>query len=83
VQAALKSLGLKVSREKLDNPGDRVENTVAGVNPSGTLVAGDQVTVSYWGKAPKEPTETPTETPTQTPTVTPTETIAPTASVTP
>lgn len=77
VQSALKDLGLKVSREKLDNPGDQVEGAVAGVNPSGTLVEGDSVTVSYWGKAPKvteTPTETPTGTPTETPTQTPTET---------
>ena len=84
-QAALKALGLKVKREKLDNPGDQVEDTVAGVNPSGTLVDGDEVTVSYWGKAPKEtptepPTSTPTETPTETPTTTPTETPTDTAT---
>ena len=77
-EAALKSLGLKVRREKLDNPGDEAENAVAGVNPSGTLVKGDEVTLSYWGKAPKKPAEAPTPTPTIT--ATPVPTVTPTAS---
>jgi beta-lactam-binding protein with PASTA domain len=77
VVAELEGLGLNVSRDELDNPGTEDENTVAGVNPSGTLEEGDSVTVSYWGPAPEEPTEpteptTPTETtPTETTTTTP------------
>ena len=60
VEDELEELGLKVKREKLDNPGDEQEDAVEGVNPSGTLQEGDTVTVSYWGKPPpqEEPSET-------------------------
>jgi serine/threonine-protein kinase len=69
VESALRDLGLKVRKEKVDNPGAETENAVLGVDPSGTLEEGDTVTVSYWGKP--QVTETPSETPT-TPTTTPT-----------
>ncbi|WP_107705089.1 protein kinase domain-containing protein [Nocardioides allogilvus] len=82
VQSALKDLGLQVTREKLENPGGEVEGTVAGVNPSGTLVEGDRVTVTYWGKAPKEPEESPSEEPTPVPTEVPTETLTETPTET-
>jgi serine/threonine protein kinase len=81
VVAELKGLGLKVKRDKLDNPGTEDENTVEGVNPSGTLQEGDSITVSYWGKAPVEPS-TPTEPtePTSPTTSTASEPSAPTSS---
>ncbi|KRF37561.1 serine/threonine protein kinase [Nocardioides sp. Soil805] len=82
VEAALRELGLKVRKEKVDNPGDETQDAVLGVDPSGTLEEGDTVTVSYWDKpAPTETPTTPTETPTETPTQTPTET--PTTATTP
>ena len=81
VVSELQGLGLNVRRDELDNPGTEDENTVDGVNPSGTLEEGDTVTVSYWGPAPVEPpppTE-PTEPPPTTET-TATEPSAPTSS---
>lgn len=60
VEQALRAAGLEVSRTRLDNPGDEVENTVAAVNPTGTLEEGALVTVSFWGPAPPpDQTETP------------------------
>jgi len=79
VVAELQGLGLNVQRDELDNPGGEDENTVDGVNPSGTLEEGDSVTVSYWGPAPEEPS-TPSE-PTE-PTSSPPETT-PTTPTTP
>jgi serine/threonine protein kinase len=84
VSAELKALGLKVAREKLDNPGDEEENTVEGVSPSGTLQEGDTVTVSYWGKAAPEPPPTTESSETQPPETTETtETTAATESSSP
>ncbi|WP_457208323.1 PASTA domain-containing protein, partial [Nocardioides sp. P5_C9_2] len=81
VEAALKDLGLKVRREKVDNTGGETENAVVGVDPSGTLAEGDTVTVSYWGKPAPTETPTPTPTPTETPTTTtPTTPTTPTDS---
>ncbi len=68
VAAELEGLGLNVSRDELDNPGDEDENTVEGVNPSGTLQEGDTVTVSYWGPPPPEPPPSTPTTPTTPPT---------------
>jgi len=87
VEAELRSLGLKVAKDKLDNDGSHEQDIVASVSPSGTLQEGDTVTVGYWGKAPKEePTPTPTETTSPTPTETtspsPTETTTSASSTT-
>jgi hypothetical protein len=46
----LTDLGLRVKDEKVENPGDRNEGTVADVQPSGTLEPGDEVTLYWWGK---------------------------------
>lgn len=83
VERELGDLGLRVSKERLDNPGDQIEGDVESVNPTGALQPGDTVTVSYWGPLP--PPETPSETPTETPSETPTETApaSPTDSTSP
>jgi eukaryotic-like serine/threonine-protein kinase len=58
VEAELQDLGLNVRRDEQTNPGDEEEDSVQGVDPSGTLQEGDTVTVSYWGPPPPEqPTE--------------------------
>ncbi|KRF00752.1 hypothetical protein ASG88_09935 [Nocardioides sp. Soil777] len=75
VEPELRDLGLKVRKERVDNPGTETENAVLAVDPSGTLAPGDTVTVSYWGKP--APQETPTEEPTS-PTTEPTPTDSPT-----
>ena len=54
VEGELKDLGLKVKKDEQDNPGDEQEDTVEGVDPSGTLEEGDTVTVTYWGPPPTE-----------------------------
>jgi eukaryotic-like serine/threonine-protein kinase len=64
VEDELSDLGLNVRRDEQDNPGDEEEDSVEGVDPSGTLEEGDTVTVSYWGPPPPEeqplpPTEPP------------------------
>ena len=73
VASQLGDLGLDVSRQEVDNPGDETEGLVEGVNPSGTLAVGDGVTVTYWGPRPEteEPSPEPTtEVPTPSPTAT-------------
>jgi eukaryotic-like serine/threonine-protein kinase len=70
VEAELKDLGLKVKKDEQENPGDEEEDSVEGVDPSGTLQEGDTVTVTYWGKPPPEeqpspPTGPPTAPPGQ------------------
>jgi serine/threonine-protein kinase len=57
VEAELQDLGLNVRRDEQDNPGDEEEDSVEGVDPSGTLQEGDTVTVTYWGPPPTEPPE--------------------------
>ena len=57
VEDDLQDLGLSVRRDEQDNPGDEEEDSVEGVDPSGTLEEGDTVTVSYWGAPPAEPPE--------------------------
>jgi serine/threonine-protein kinase len=52
VEAELQDLGLNVRRDEQDNPGDEQEDSVTGVDPSGTLQKGETVTVSYWGPPP-------------------------------
>jgi len=54
VEADLQDLGLNVRRDEQTNPGDEQEDSVEGVDPSGTLQEGDTVTVSYWGPPPTE-----------------------------
>ncbi|HET7196259.1 MAG TPA: protein kinase [Nocardioides sp.] len=54
VEAELQDLGLNVQRDEQTNPGDEEEDSVNGVDPSGTLQEGDTVTVSYWGPPPIE-----------------------------
>ena len=54
VEDELKDLGLKVRKDEQDNPGDEEEDSVEGVDPSGTLEEGDTVTVTYWGPPPTE-----------------------------
>jgi eukaryotic-like serine/threonine-protein kinase len=54
VEAELQDLGLNVRRDEQTNPGDEEEDSVEGVDPSGTLQEGDTVTVSYWGPPPTE-----------------------------
>jgi len=54
VEADLQDLGLNVRRDEQTNPGDEEEDSVEGVDPSGTLQEGDTVTVSYWGPPPTE-----------------------------
>ena len=65
VERELGDLGLRVDKQRVDNPGDKIEGDVTGVNPTGTLQRGDTVTVSYWGPAP--PPETPSDSPSETP----------------
>jgi tRNA A-37 threonylcarbamoyl transferase component Bud32 len=59
VEDELTDLGLQVRRDEQDNPGDEEEDSVEGVNPSGTLEEGDAVTVTYWGPPPPEETPGP------------------------
>jgi serine/threonine-protein kinase len=78
VAQELRDLGLEVSTERVDNPGDEEADTVADVQPDGDLEEGDQVTVTYWDTAPEtEPTSPGTSEPT-----TP-ETSLPSAPLTP
>ena len=60
VQERLSDLGLNPVLNELDNDGSQEPAIVDGVNPTGTLTEGDQVTISYWGPRPESPTPTPT-----------------------
>lgn len=51
----LKDLGLKPKKEKIDNPGDEEEDTVASVSPTGELEPGTEVTLEYYDKPAEEP----------------------------
>ena len=55
VEKELERLGLVPETVELENPGDVEKDTVADVSPSGTLEEGDTVTISYYGKPPKGP----------------------------
>ena len=44
----LEALGLKVEEEKVDNPGDKVPDTVADVSPTGQVDKGSTVTLSVY-----------------------------------
>jgi serine/threonine-protein kinase len=59
VEGELTDLGLRVRRDEQDNPGDEEEDSVTGVDPSGTLQEGDTVTVTYWGAPPPPEEEQP------------------------
>ncbi|NPC98802.1 serine/threonine protein kinase [Nocardioides sp. zg-DK7169] len=59
VESALRGLGLEVTLEEADNPGDRPEGVVVSVSPSGDVERGSRVTVRYWGAPPATPTQTP------------------------
>jgi eukaryotic-like serine/threonine-protein kinase len=83
VQRELADLGLRVSRQPVDNPGDKIEGDVMSVDPTGALQEGDTVTVGTWGPI-VEPSESPTPTPSETPTpsdsATPSDSTSPTPS---
>ncbi len=55
----LEDLGLRVQERTVDNPGDKQEDTVEGVNPSGEVRKDSTVTMTVYGK-PK-PTEAPSK----------------------
>ena len=61
-RAALRALGLQVTEDEVDNPGDEDEGTVAGVDPSGSVDKGSTVTLTYYGAKPSTPS-TPSPTP--------------------
>jgi len=72
----LENLGLKVSEHRVDNPGDKEANTVADVDPTGTVQKGSIVTLSVYGEP--VPTSTPsTPTPTTSTPATPPGTSTP------
>jgi serine/threonine-protein kinase len=71
----LEGLGLKVSEHRVDNPGDQQANTVAEVDPTGTVEKGSIITLSVYGE--------PVPTPTTTPTSTSSPPVTPSASTTP
>ncbi len=54
-EQALEDLGLKPKKEKVDNPGDEEEDTVASVSPTGELEPGTEVTLEYYDKPAEEP----------------------------
>ncbi len=82
VEADLRSRGLSVTLDELDNDGTHEQGVVASVNPTGTLQQGDTVTVGYWGEAPEPtPTEDPLPTgPTGSPSPEPSDTAGDGAS---
>lgn len=86
VLAQLRSLGLRPSARRVDNPGDQPPDTVAALSPTGELAEGDAIEVAYYGDvvqpstpAPSEPTQQTTP-PSSQPTPTPTGPATPTAS---
>lgn len=54
VEEELKDLGLKPKSEAVDNDGSHEEDTVASLDPTGTLEEGDEIQVFYYDKAPDE-----------------------------
>jgi eukaryotic-like serine/threonine-protein kinase len=59
----LENLGLKVAEHRVDNPGGKPADTVADVDPTGTVVKGSIVTLSvYLEPVPTETPSTPTPT---------------------
>ena len=64
VEDELRALGLKPSKEKIDNDGTQQEDAVASVSPTEDLQDGDTVTVQYYDKpTPVDETTTEEETP--------------------
>jgi beta-lactam-binding protein with PASTA domain len=49
----LESLGYQVVEQKVPNPGDRQEGTVADVSPTGPVPTSSPVTLSVWDRAPR------------------------------
>jgi serine/threonine protein kinase len=74
----LENLGLEVSEHRVDNPGGKPANTVADVDPTGTLEKGSIVTLTVYG----EPVPTPTPS-TPTPTTSTSAPATPSGSATP
>jgi serine/threonine-protein kinase len=74
VAAELRSKGLQVDTQPVDNPGGKEADTVANVSPTTGLVEGDTVTVDYYREAAptSEPPTTEPTTPSDTPTTEPT-----------
>lgn len=54
VERDLGNLGLRVQKQQVDNPGDKIVGDVLSVNPTGALQPGDTVTVEFWGPLPSE-----------------------------
>ncbi|WP_127479370.1 serine/threonine-protein kinase [Nocardioides pantholopis] len=57
VEAELRDQGLRVSLERLDNPGGREEDQVESVNPTGQVEVGSTIRVRYWGPEPQTPSQ--------------------------
>jgi serine/threonine-protein kinase len=47
--------GFRVTQSPVDNPGDQVGGTVAGVHPHGMVDPGSTLTLRVWGPAPAPP----------------------------
>jgi serine/threonine-protein kinase len=58
VEQELADLGLEPREEEVENDGSGEEGTVEGLEPTGTLQPGDEITVFVYGTPPEE---TPTE----------------------
>jgi hypothetical protein len=52
---ALSRRGFQVGQRPVDNPGDQVAGTVAGVRPHGLVPPGSPLTLRVWGPAPAPP----------------------------
>jgi serine/threonine-protein kinase len=63
VEDELTELGLEPREEEVENDGSGEEDTVEGLEPTGTLQPGDEITVFVYGAPPEEPPteELPTE----------------------
>ncbi len=69
VDAALRDLGLRVTRSEQANDDPGRNGQVISINPEGDVEPNDVITVTFYGNAPEAtPTPTPTATPTPTPT---------------
>ncbi|MGI8900315.1 MAG: PASTA domain-containing protein [Nocardioides sp.] len=55
----LEALGLEVNEEKVENPGDAVEDTVAAVSPTGPVEEGTEVTLSIYDQVKGKPEDVP------------------------
>ena len=51
----LRSRGFQVRQSNVDNPGDQVGGTVAGVRPHGMVPPGATLTLRVWSAAPAPP----------------------------